>query len=326
MIEIKILEKLFTPEQAELTMELSQNPEEVQSIAARTGRDGTELAWNLEELALKGCIFRVRDGEKRLYQAYQFIVGVYEFQLNTLDREFSELLEEYFPHVAKGWEANKTLQLRVVPIQSSVTQDLSIAPYDLVRELIKDKTLIAVSVCICTKDQELRGNPCSRPPERCISFGMAARFYIDNGMARQIDQDELMELLKMGEEQALVLSPSNCKDLRNFCLCCDCCCSQVRGRTRWDNLAAVAPSNFVAAANEDCVLCGTCEERCFFDAVTLDEELGRAVVDSEKCVGCGVCTIGCDQEAMKLVRLDRNDPFPGPRELYRTVARENRGE
>jgi electron transport complex protein RnfB len=63
-VEIKLLKKLFTPEQAELTMQLGQEPEEVQSIAARTGIDETELAERLEELALKGCIFRVRDGEK----------------------------------------------------------------------------------------------------------------------------------------------------------------------------------------------------------------------------------------------------------------------
>ena len=50
-----------------------------------------QAAEKLEELALKGCIFRIRDGEKRSYQAYQFVVGVYEFQLNSLDREFAEL-------------------------------------------------------------------------------------------------------------------------------------------------------------------------------------------------------------------------------------------
>ena len=35
-VEIKILKKLFTPEQAELTMKLEKEPEEVAAIAART--------------------------------------------------------------------------------------------------------------------------------------------------------------------------------------------------------------------------------------------------------------------------------------------------
>ena len=119
-VEIKLLEKLFTPEQAELTMQLQQEPEEVQSIAARIGMDETELAEKLEELAQKGCIFRVRDGEKRLYQAYQFIVGVYEFQLKTLDREFAELFEEYLPHIGLSMANIKTAQMRVIPLESAV--------------------------------------------------------------------------------------------------------------------------------------------------------------------------------------------------------------
>ena len=38
-VEIRILKKLFTPEQAELALKLSSEPEEVQTIAARTGLD-----------------------------------------------------------------------------------------------------------------------------------------------------------------------------------------------------------------------------------------------------------------------------------------------
>jgi hypothetical protein len=158
-VEIRILKKLFTPEQAAIELQMLPLPETPSAFAERVNMDETEAAEKLEIMSKQGLIFRYHDGDDVFYVPVSFVVGIYEFQLNRLDREFSEMLEEYFPYVAKGWEANKTLQLRVVPIQSSVTQDLNIAPYDHVRELIKDKTLIAVSVCICTKDQELRGNP-----------------------------------------------------------------------------------------------------------------------------------------------------------------------
>jgi MinD superfamily P-loop ATPase len=111
-----------------------------------------------------------------------------------------------------------------------------------------------------------------------------------------------------------------------ICLCCDCCCSQLRGRTRWENPDAVAPSNFVAESNEDCVMCGECVDRCFFKAIELDEALGRAVIDEDKCMGCGVCTLTCAQEALRLKRVEREKPFSGPRELYKKIAVENRGE
>ena len=62
----------------------------------------------LEEMAQKGCIFRTRDGEKPLYQAYQFVIGLYEFQLNRIDREFSELFEEYRATVKRPGPIERT--------------------------------------------------------------------------------------------------------------------------------------------------------------------------------------------------------------------------
>ena len=192
-VEIKLLKKLFTPEQAELTMKLGQEPEEVQSIAARTGIDETELAEKLEELALKGCIFRVRDGEKRLYQAYQFVVGVYEFQLNNLDREFAELFEEYLPHIGLSMAQVKTSQMRVIPLESAVEATPAVETYNRIRDLVRQQEIISVEPCICRKEQGLLGNECEKPKEVCIGFGDFARFYIDNGMGRQISVDEALE-------------------------------------------------------------------------------------------------------------------------------------
>ena len=85
-VELRILKKLYTPEHAELTMQLTQDPEEASAVAARLGKPEAELAPMLEDMAMKGLIFRTRDGEKRLYRAYQFIVGVYEFQVGRMDK------------------------------------------------------------------------------------------------------------------------------------------------------------------------------------------------------------------------------------------------
>src|SRR5512136_2496294 len=97
-VEIRILKKLFSPEEAELTMQLKNEPEEVPAIAARLGVEEAELGRRLEKMAQKGLIYRVRKENKALYQAFQFMVGVYEFQVKTLDREFCQMFEEYLPH------------------------------------------------------------------------------------------------------------------------------------------------------------------------------------------------------------------------------------
>ncbi len=104
-VEIKILKKLWTPDEAELTMKLKNEPEEISVIAKRVGMDEAELAEKLEAMAQKGIIYRVRSGDKKLYQAFQFVVGVYEFQLKNLDKEFCELFEEYLPYIGMNMMA-----------------------------------------------------------------------------------------------------------------------------------------------------------------------------------------------------------------------------
>ncbi len=103
-VELRILEKLYTPEQAELVMQLTLTAEEPGAIAARLGRDEAELAAVLEDMALKGLIFREREGEKRLYQAFQFIVGqnshgggYLDFKASNGKPESVQMLIEYCP-------------------------------------------------------------------------------------------------------------------------------------------------------------------------------------------------------------------------------------
>jgi predicted transcriptional regulator len=135
-IEIRILKKLFTPEEAELTMRLKNEPEEVSLIAARIGMEESELAAKLEEMVMKGLIFRVRDGGRTLYQSYQFMVGIYEFQLKNLDKEFCKLFEEYLPYLGISLASVKTKQLRVIPVESAVNTLNSVAPYNQIKDSV----------------------------------------------------------------------------------------------------------------------------------------------------------------------------------------------
>ena len=54
-------------------------------------------------------------------------VGLYEFQLNRLDREFCELFEEYMPYLGMSL-AGYTSQMRVVPVASSFSDGAKIEP------------------------------------------------------------------------------------------------------------------------------------------------------------------------------------------------------
>ncbi len=69
----------------------------------------------------------------------------------------------------------------------------------------------------------------------------------------------------------------------------------------------VISSGYIAQVSEDdCIACGTCEDACPFDAITMED---IPVIDWEACLGCGVCEGQCTQEAITLVR-DERKPAP----------------
>lgn len=308
-VEIKLLKKLFTPEQAELTMKLRQEPEDVPSIAARTGLGEKELAERLEELALKGCIFRVRQDEKRLYQAYQFVVGVYEFQLNHLDREFSELFEEYLPHIGLSMAQVKTSQMRVIPLESAVEATPAVETYNRLRDLVRQQDVISVEHCICRKEQGLLGNECEKPKEVCIGFGDFAQFYIDNGMGRQISVDEALQVLDTAEEAGLVACPTNSEKIEAICCCCSCCCPILRFAKLMPRPADSVTSYYEARIDpEECTICGLCVDRCQMDAIEETDDVYQ-VIDG-RCIGCGLCVAECPTEAISMVAKPGAEPPP----------------
>jgi len=112
----------------------------------------------------------------------------------------------------------------------------------------------------------------------------------------------------MCENEGLVHVADNRQVLGHvICNCCKDCClnwSVMPGPKKW-----VVPSRFTAAVDPDlCTGCETCAERCFFDAIAVNDDL--AVVNAEKCMGCGVCTVSCPTEALRLKETRAADFVP----------------
>jgi len=311
-VELKILKKLFAPDEAEIVMKLGQFPMPLSQAAKKLGLDEQAAGEKLERMAKKGQLYRFRGGGNVFYMAMQFAVGVYEFSMNRMDRETAELMEEYFAQGAfqKMFTQAKTQQLRVLPIEQALEATPQVASYDQVRALVEKQTLFAVSPCICRKEQALLGHPCSRPYESCLQFGMAAQYYIENGLGRQINKEEVFEVLKKAEAAALVLSPNNAQELSNICCCCSCCCGVIRNLSKFERPAEIAAAHFRAVLDpEACSNCETCLDRCQMDAIRSGDD--HVTILAHRCIGCGLCVPACPEEAIKFEpRTDAAEP-PG---------------
>ena len=149
-IEIKILKKLFTRDEAELFMSMGPMLELPEAIAERAGLSVNEASSKLEEMAGKGLLFRHRKGDVKKYSAIPFVHGLFEYKVKNLDRELAELINAYGEEGFDKAMANcGGYFLRTIPIGESLSPEYKIALYEDALEILKSKDLIVVANCIC---------------------------------------------------------------------------------------------------------------------------------------------------------------------------------
>ncbi|HVN71048.1 MAG TPA: 4Fe-4S ferredoxin, partial [Desulfomonilia bacterium] len=95
-LEIRILGHLFTEDEAEAAMLLTPFAEEASQTASRMNLDAEALENRLEALADKGLIFRIRRGDKTLFNAVPFMIGLYEYSVQQMDAGLAELYRDYY--------------------------------------------------------------------------------------------------------------------------------------------------------------------------------------------------------------------------------------
>jgi electron transport complex protein RnfB len=317
-VEIRILQRLFTREDAELALYLTLIPEEARVIARRAGIAVEEATRRLKEMDQKGLILGIRREEKPLqYMAQQFVVGFWEAQVNKLSRELVEDFEEYLPSLfdLKSWQ--KTPQLRTIPVNKSISVQNEVMPYERAEELVRGQKTFAVSNCICRQEQRIQGKGCSKPEESCLTLGMAAESVVRTGRGRAISREETLEILRRAEKAGLVLQPANAKDPLFICTCCGCCCGVLRSLKRDPKPASLVSTPFVASLNADaCKGCGTCIKRCQMEALRLDDN--KAALNPDRCIGCGLCVSTCPTDSLSLVRKpDAEQPYV-PKDIIET--------
>jgi Na+-translocating ferredoxin:NAD+ oxidoreductase subunit B len=325
-IEITILKRLFTEKDAELFLGLSPMLETAAEAAKRMGLDEGAVAPQLEDMARRGLLFRLRKPGSVKYGAIPFIIGIMEYQLGRLDRNMAEEVEEYYQSgFLPTLKSTQTPLMRTVPINQEIAALWPIAPFDDVIRVIDEQKAIMVTDCICRKGKRLIGKGCDMPLEACFLFGSQGDYYVDNGMGRYVSADEAKAIVKKNLDAApLVIQMANTQKGGGFCMCCGDCCGMLRSLKMQPKPAEAAKSNYRAIIDSSsCSGCEACVDRCQMEAISMDG--GSAAINHDRCIGCGNCVTTCPAEAAKLEKKPDGNRYTPPDNFmitYLEIAKE----
>jgi Pyruvate/2-oxoacid:ferredoxin oxidoreductase delta subunit len=332
-VEIDILKRLFTPEEAEVALGLSAVPEPVEKILGRLpGRTGEALERVLDGMAAKGAIFggaALAGGGKKRYARAPLAIGMYEGQVDKLTKEMQRDFERYLHDgFAEALVALKTPQMRTIPVNARFVPDRLVGRYDDARRLIAEgRGPWAARNCVCRQGHDLLGQPCRQTSTRrvCLVIGPAAKSAVAGGEGEALRPEEALALLDQAERDGMVLQPSNARDPVFICFCCGCCCGLLKAAKQFPRPAEYMQSNYHAVVDAAaCSACGTCHARCPMEALhagdgAAREHPGATVVDLDRCIGCGACVPACPSEAVTL-RAKARETVP-PRDLKTLYGR-----
>ena len=325
-LELAILRKIFTPDEATLAAELSVVPLSAETIARRLGRPLEPLRAELDRMVERGQLLVAVLRDRRCYALLPFVVGVYEFQLPRMDAELARLFEAYAPALSRGIGGAAPELGRVVPVNARIEAQAEVLPHDSVRAMLADAVSFRLMECICRRERAAAGHPCTHTLETCLSFSRHAGSEQMAWWGRDITREEAYEVLEKCEREGLVHCTYNVRrDSMFVCNCCTCCCGFLRGVREFEAPNLLVRSNYLAAIDDDaCTDCGDCATRCPMDAIAGTD--GSRRVDPERCVGCGVCTVACPTAAVTLRERPARERTTPPRNLMawayrRTAAR-----
>jgi NAD-dependent dihydropyrimidine dehydrogenase PreA subunit len=331
--DLRLLKLLFTPEEAKIATILKfgwykdiESLDQIYQRIKHTGISLKELENHLNNMAKKGSIMYKRDEDKKFYGNAVLIIGIYEYQVDKLTKEFLEALNEYMGEIW-GAQANPTQfsQLRIIPVDIEVVPEHIIAPFDNVRKVIEESQGPFAKVnCICRQDMEIQGKPCqmTNHKDNCLTIGDMAQHYIDQGWGTQLNKEEILNLLHQNQEEGLIFRPNNAQNFDFICSCCYCCDGGVGNLLKVPDPANHTTSNYYAEIDpEICTGCGTCIDRCQMKAIVQIDDVSS--IERNRCIGCGNCIATCPSEAIMLQQKEKQHIPPLTMEdLYDKILEE----
>ncbi len=310
----KLIPELFrmiaNGDEADLLLAMPGTPA---ALSQKTGADAETVGAMCRTLYQKGLAFKSFRGETVAYKMCRDMIQFHDATILWPDATqayfdlWQRFMEEEWPVFAKLAEQVFPKPFtRIIPVGRSIeTGKQQILDAESVTKIIEDAEVIAVTKCTC----RVIAHKCDLPVEVCLQVNNAARYTLDRGTGRELTREEALEILHQTEEAGLVHVTMNKAHVSHFiCNCCPCCC-QALPLVISDGLKICDPSRYQAVIDVDlCVQCGTCVERCYFNAIR--EDGSAMVVDETKCMGCGLCHGTCPEKAIRLIAVREIDFIP----------------
>jgi len=317
-VELELLAKLFTPEEADIASRLRLALETPEQIADRTlETDAIEyrlddLREHLKNMSRRGLIKAGRTEEGLGFGLMPFVVGIYEAQLGRIDAELAKLFERYYKQSFGKMLVIQPAVHRVVPVNETIKMDMEIHPFESISEIVNNAKAWGVFDCICRVQKALIGDPCDHPVDVCMVMSKKPDVFNGHPVIKGVTNEEAQATLHRAAQAGLVHSVSNSQqDITYVCNCCTCSCGILRGVAELGVANVIARSAFVNHVTETlCVGCEDCIPSCQFQALSLVANVIQ--VNETRCVGCGVCVPVCLENALILVRRPPEEIMPIP--------------
>lgn len=328
----KILEELYTREEAELILKLPYSLSTLERLETATGIERTRLRKLLEGLCRKGLVMDIHVNGAYHYAVAPMVIGIFEFTMmrtkgDANPKKWAELFQRYMDSGFYGANSSDTSQLSVMrslPHEDTVLpeQYTEVLDYEKATHLVGEADRFSIAVCPCRHEKHHLGtrNPkCDTPLESCLSFGYAADYLIRNELAREASKEEVLALMEQSKERGLVFNADNVQQNATFiCQCCGCCCAALRGISQFGYPGTIVTSSFIPRIDHaECNGCGKCKKACPINAVSLrrlakpqGKKKVEPEIDEEVCLGCGVCALKCETESLKLVKREQRVLHP----------------
>jgi len=330
-VELRILEQMFTTEEAQAALNVGWQLETFEEIYERARKKGyTEATFRelIESMAYKGSLFSSASGGEKRYACHPLFIGLFEMHANHMTAGLYLDVRDYtLQRFGVEYYTSKVRQMRVIPIHASVTPQLSIATYDDIRQIVDQaQDRVGINKCVCRLAKDTIGKHCRKTDLRevCISFREFHDIYKNNGWGHTISKKEAFEILDKNEKEGLVLMPSSMQNPQFVCSCCSCCCGIMELVSMMPRSADFVESNYKAVLKaETCTGCGTCKKRCQMQAIEYDDKKAIAI-DERRCIGCGVCISTCKSKSLSLVHKEKEFIPPKDVEELYSVINENK--